>query len=135
MLRIALRADVHAALQQALFQHRVHVHERLDRDALDALPEEPAHPVALPQQGAPRESQQRAQAEVAVLADVAEQIGDRRVGQGGALAQQPERSEEHTSELQSPCNLVCRLLLEKKKKRKSHTLPITIRSYRSKRMT
>src|SRR5256885_4708517 len=27
-----------------------------------------------------------------------------------------DRSEEHTSELQSPCNLVCRLLLEKKKK-------------------
>src|SRR5256885_4952329 len=30
------------------------------------------------------------------------------------------RSEEHTSELQSPCNLVCRLLLEKKKKRIIH---------------
>src|SRR5256885_6630035 len=30
------------------------------------------------------------------------------------------RSEEHTSELQSPCNLVCRLLLEKKKKKKKH---------------
>src|SRR5688500_19359575 len=30
------------------------------------------------------------------------------------------RSEEHTSELQSPCNLVCRLLLEKKKKREIH---------------
>src|SRR2546426_3474960 len=30
-----------------------------------------------------------------------------------------ERSEEHTSELQSPCNLVCRLLLEKKKKQES----------------
>src|SRR5256885_3855235 len=29
------------------------------------------------------------------------------------------RSEEHTSELQSPCNLVCRLLLEKKKKAES----------------
>src|SRR3989454_6729856 len=29
------------------------------------------------------------------------------------------RSEEHTSELQSPCNLVCRLLLEKKKKSKN----------------
>src|SRR2546426_5336443 len=29
-----------------------------------------------------------------------------------------ERSEEHTSELQSPCNLVCRLLLEKKKKQR-----------------
>src|SRR2546426_5168534 len=27
----------------------------------------------------------------------------------------PDRSEEHTSELQSPCNLVCRLLLDKKK--------------------
>src|SRR5205807_7820646 len=32
-----------------------------------------------------------------------------------------ERSEEHTSELQSPCNLVCRLLLEKKKKKKKNT--------------
>src|SRR5205807_6351794 len=31
------------------------------------------------------------------------------------------RSEEHTSELQSPCNLVCRLLLEKKKKKKNTT--------------
>src|SRR2546426_5397818 len=35
------------------------------------------------------------------------------------------RSEEHTSELQSPCNLVCRLLLEKKKKKiKRTTRPI-----------
>src|ERR1039457_7306604 len=33
-------------------------------------------------------------------------------GQGHWLA----RSEEHTSELQSPCNLLCRLLLDKKKK-------------------
>src|SRR5256885_3222618 len=32
------------------------------------------------------------------------------------------RSEEHTSELQSPCNLVCRLLLEKKKKCSSKTI-------------
>src|SRR2546426_5399416 len=31
-----------------------------------------------------------------------------------------KRSEEHTSELQSPCNLVCRLLLEKKKKKKKN---------------
>src|SRR5256885_10993557 len=31
----------------------------------------------------------------------------------------PSRSEEHTSELQSPCNLVCRLLLEKKKNKKA----------------
>src|SRR5256885_2791813 len=35
------------------------------------------------------------------------------------------RSEEHTSELQSPCNLVCRLLLEKKKKN-IHTSQIII---------
>src|SRR5256885_10568346 len=35
----------------------------------------------------------------------------------GSIGEQEEyRSEEHTSELQSPCNLVCRLLLEKKKK-------------------
>src|SRR5256885_6768978 len=33
-----------------------------------------------------------------------------------ARARWAKRSEEHTSELQSPCNLVCRLLLEKKKK-------------------
>src|SRR2546426_3179190 len=36
------------------------------------------------------------------------------------------RSEEHTSELQSPCNLVCRLLLEKKKK-KSIELLLTLK--------
>src|SRR5256885_9375691 len=36
------------------------------------------------------------------------------------------RSEEHTSELQSPCNLVCRLLLEKKKKQTSQ-LPLSER--------
>src|SRR5256885_7340775 len=36
-------------------------------------------------------------------------------GVGGFLVVQAHRSEEHTSELQSPCNLVCRLLLEKKK--------------------
>src|SRR5256885_16059077 len=33
-----------------------------------------------------------------------------------SFGQMAGRSEEHTSELQSPCNLVCRLLLEKKKK-------------------
>src|SRR2546426_7171274 len=33
------------------------------------------------------------------------------------------RSEEHTSELQSPCNLVCRLLLEKKKKQTALVTP------------
>src|SRR2546426_2456184 len=52
--------------------------------------------------------------------------GRRRRARGLALGETPvslgqapgrsARSEEHTSELQSPCNLVCRLLLEKKKK-------------------
>src|SRR6266446_10021315 len=38
--------------------------------------------------------------------------------QAGGLTVVQLRSEEHTSELQSPCNLVCRLLLEKKKKKR-----------------
>src|SRR2546426_2509403 len=38
-----------------------------------------------------------------------------------------ERSEEHTSELQSPCNLVCRLLLEKKK---DTCVPSATRAYK-----
>src|SRR5256885_13111555 len=37
------------------------------------------------------------------------------------------RSEEHTSELQSPCNLVCRLLLEKKKQTTDSPLAIVLR--------
>src|SRR2546426_5978895 len=39
-----------------------------------------------------------------------------RSGKVAGYAGDVMRSEEHTSELQSPCNLVCRLLLEKKKK-------------------
>src|SRR5256885_6183387 len=38
------------------------------------------------------------------------------------------RSEEHTSELQSPCNLVCRLLLEKKKKHQNPLARFTSQS-------
>src|SRR5205807_10026165 len=41
-----------------------------------------------------------------------------------------ERSEEHTSELQSPCNLVCRLLLEKKKKKKRTQKTLQIKRYK-----
>src|SRR5256885_12304087 len=37
------------------------------------------------------------------------------MGSNGEAVHLSERSEEHTSELQSPCNLVCRLLLEHKK--------------------
>src|SRR5438309_9128512 len=44
---------------------------------------------------------------------------------GGRLAALDLRSEEHTSELQSQFHLVCRLLLEKKKKQKKNTLITT----------
>src|SRR5256885_6865146 len=68
-----------------------------------------------------------------------EKITESRRGLSSSTASIGVRSEEHTSELQSPCNLVCRLLLEKKKKTNKrfitfiqqlstpiyHTLPIT----------
>src|SRR5258708_33361931 len=47
-----------------------------------------------------------------------------------AKAAKKNRSEEHTSELQSPDHLVCRLLLEKKKKRPQNTVPCT-KKYKS----
>src|SRR2546426_2053050 len=46
----------------------------------------------------------------------AEEPKGRREQAHGPSVSPERRSEEHTSELQSPCNLVCRLLLEKKKK-------------------
>src|SRR5438094_5724396 len=50
---------------------------------------------------------------------------------GAAARQRFRRSEEHTSELQSPYDLVCRLLLEKKKKNKTQTTAeaISTRNY------
>src|SRR2546426_1892958 len=42
----------------------------------------------------------------------------------GAAGAPALRSEEHTSELQSPCNLVCRLLLEKKKKKNTKRVDV-----------
>src|SRR5256885_9249891 len=50
----------------------------------------------------------------APAADGSGSISSRSRGRALRKADQ-RRSEEHTSELQSPCNLVCRLLLEKKK--------------------
>src|SRR5258708_24917771 len=49
---------------------------------------------------------------------------------GGNVVAQPDRSEEHTSELQSPDHLVCRLLLEKKKNRPPIFIQLTILSFR-----
>src|SRR5256885_11444273 len=56
-----------------------------------------------------------------------------RRGEGGDR-ERPDgegRSEEHTSELQSPCNLVCRLLLEKKNKCTNTSISNTLSSFRS----
>src|SRR2546426_5576683 len=52
------------------------------------------------------------------VGDVGQLRRRRRLEDERAAQQLDDRSEEHTSELQSPCNLVCRLLLEKKKKNK-----------------
>ena len=56
-------------------------------------------------------------AQVAAGDDAAADAAEARVSAAAAQPQPDadQRSEEHTSELQSPCNLVCRLLLEKKK--------------------
>src|SRR3989454_1701938 len=45
------------------------------------------------------------------------------ISQSRFVPREGPRSEEHTSELQSPCNLVCRLLLEKKKKNHMTFIP------------
>src|SRR5258708_26151621 len=51
--------------------------------------------------------------------DPGDEIGQRACGDAVRQLAQLVRSEEHTSELQSPDHLVCRLLLEKKKKKKT----------------
>src|SRR5207244_4768793 len=48
-----------------------------------------------------------------------------------AVPRRPSRSEEHTSELQSPDHLVCRLLLEKKKKKINVELLCDLRNMRA----
>src|SRR2546426_6904262 len=70
------------------------------------------------------------QARKAVAVEIDQPVGAGRQCAGNRVAfdrQLPKRaravgcrSEEHTSELQSPCNLVCRLLLEKKKNLEAH---------------
>src|SRR5690348_17808565 len=62
---------------------------------------------------------QRQPVQLRRLDSVALAGGDR----GGAVAARRSRSEEHTSELQSPVHLVCRLLLEKKKKTRLKSSP------------
>src|SRR3989454_5032311 len=78
---------------------------------LSRSPQEPAVGIGVVQVVAEtREPPILERAEVHVVAEGPGGGDGERERQGGA-----RRSEEHTSELQSPCNLVCRLLLEKKK--------------------
>src|SRR2546426_7375090 len=56
-----------------------------------------------------------AQESDSAVAHLLRRLGPVRQAELGIQPFQGNRSEEHTSELQSPCNLVCRLLLEKKK--------------------
>src|SRR5256885_13178701 len=62
-------------------------------------------------------------------------LGKRRNGHKAFAADRKayfrQRSEEHTSELQSPCNLVCRLLLEKKKRPVVYLAQVTVSRDRS----
>src|SRR5256885_10558815 len=66
-----------------------------ERDEAETIPDPPVTPL-----------------EQAVAAVWVQELGLRQVGRNDNFFEL--RSEEHTSELQSPCNLVCRLLLEKK---------------------
>src|SRR5256885_6924514 len=60
-------------------------------------------------------------------------IGMRLDGVVDSVQHLGDRSEEHTSELQSPCNLVCRLLLEKKKSKTERSLIRSVRNCSSSR--
>src|SRR2546426_6319031 len=67
-----------------------------------------------------RKCQYREYVELALCQDLSPLVRKRQEWWGGLGVddlQRMGRSEEHTSELQSPCNLVCRLLLEKKKRK------------------
>src|SRR2546426_5752134 len=75
-------------------------------------PLEPSHAVPLGRHLVPRVGEQQAQGLAEPRLVVDHEHPDHRPSAAG------KRSEEHTSELQSPCNLVCRLLLEKKKKKR-----------------
>src|SRR2546426_6029412 len=57
-------------------------------------------------------------------------FAERGAARVSAHSRRAPRSEEHTSELQSPCNLVCRLLLEKKKKTQTNRLANRSTCYR-----
>src|SRR5256885_8478029 len=74
-------------------------------------------PRLAPDRGARRRAGPESRASPIALSDLDARVsaGQAAPQRSGAVIGPAPRSEEHTSELQSPCNLVCRLLLEKKK--------------------
>src|SRR2546426_4446723 len=89
--------------------------------AISPLPSPGALDASVPRRDSRADLQDAGQlAQVADLVRGRPDLGRQRLGLAvdpRRVHADPLRSEEHTSELQSPCNLVCRLLLEKKKKR------------------
>src|SRR2546422_7476398 len=70
-----------------------------------------------------QEKQQHQRDQHCAFDEVGEHRFQRPVDQPGAVVERRDRrSEEHTSELQSRLHLVCRLLLEKKKKKKTQSI-------------
>src|SRR2546426_5202822 len=92
---------------------------------LEPARHDPHHGVALSVEGQGPADERRVRSEATLPKPVAQHDGPLRTGvvlvrEEGAPDRSLSRSEEHTSELQSPCNLVCRLLLEKKKNAPQH---------------
>src|SRR5688500_19559712 len=95
-------------------RERLELLERLVLDLADPLARHVERAPDLVQRARVLAAEPVAQLEHAPLAvgEVLQRLAQRLLGED---LRGPLRSEEHTSELQSPCNLVCRLLLEKKK--------------------
>jgi len=95
-----LRTDVHATLQQPLLEHRVHVHERLDRDSFDPLGNELPKACRVAEKGITSESDERRQAKITAFAHVTEDLRDRRMRQRALFTEQSQqRLLEQTSKL------------------------------------
>src|SRR5713226_1081094 len=84
-------------------------------------------PIAALKQGPMAQGSHVSNALVSLRQQVEDLDPSRHLGQKRGLFRKVPRSEEHTSELQSPVHLVCRLLLEKKKKQAPPLLLINIR--------
>src|SRR2546426_6266302 len=107
IMSLLLAAGVHGHAQQD------QPNGKQDRDQKDENRGGPERPQNQPQ---PSRGEEPRQAERNRGQMQREEQEQRQMEENRWRQEHQRRSEEHTSELQSPCNLVCRLLLEKKKK-------------------